>query len=68
MSLVSPIDYIEWVLVSSRASLTAEYDTSPTQDPEPSQPSLRHTEFEPEPTADDEPEPRATEPRIATEP
>ncbi|KAL0166035.1 hypothetical protein M9458_037879, partial [Cirrhinus mrigala] len=61
-------DYIVWVLVSSRSSLTTEYDTSPTQDPEPSQPSPRHTEFEPEPTADDEPEPRATEQRIATEP
>ncbi|KAL0194994.1 hypothetical protein M9458_008566 [Cirrhinus mrigala] len=61
-------DYIVWVLVSSRSSLTTEYDTSPTQDPEPSQPSPRHAEFEPEPTADDEPEPRATEQRIATEP
>ncbi|KAI2658616.1 Zinc metalloprotease ZmpB [Labeo rohita] len=61
-------DYIEWVLVSCRASLTAEDDTSPTQDPEPSQPASRHAEFEPEPTADDEPEPRATEPEIATEP
>ncbi|KAI2659045.1 Threonylcarbamoyl-AMP synthase [Labeo rohita] len=55
-------DYIEWVLVSCRSSLTAEDDTSPTQDPEPSQPAPRHAEFEPEPTADDEPEPRATEP------
>ncbi|KAL0150683.1 hypothetical protein M9458_053987 [Cirrhinus mrigala] len=54
-------DYIE-------SSLTAEDDTSPTQDPEPSQPASRHAEFEPEPTADDEPEPRATEPKIATEP
>ncbi|KAL0150955.1 hypothetical protein M9458_053742 [Cirrhinus mrigala] len=61
-------DYIEWVLVSYRSSLTAEDDTSPTQDPEPSQPASRHAEFEPEPTADDEPEPRATEPKIATEP
>ncbi|KAL0198942.1 hypothetical protein M9458_007482 [Cirrhinus mrigala] len=61
-------DYIEWVLVSCRSSLTAEDDTSPTQDPEPSQPASRHAEFEPEPTADDEPEPRATEPKIATEP
>ncbi|KAI2645128.1 Zinc metalloprotease ZmpB [Labeo rohita] len=58
----------EWVLVSCRASLTAEDDTSPTQDPEPSQPASRHAEFEPEPTVDDEPEPRATEPEIATEP
>ncbi|KAI2655859.1 Opioid growth factor receptor [Labeo rohita] len=61
-------DYIEWVLVSCRSSLTAEDDTSPTQDPEPSQPAPRHAEFEPEPTADDEPEPRATELKIASEP
>ncbi|KAL0199043.1 hypothetical protein M9458_007583 [Cirrhinus mrigala] len=54
-------DYME-------SSLTAEDDTSPTQDPEPSQPAPRHAEFEPEPTADDEPEPRATELKIATEP
>ncbi|KAI2646278.1 Streptococcal surface protein A [Labeo rohita] len=45
-----------------------EKDVSPTQDPEPSQPTPRHAEFEPEPTADDEPEPRATELKIATEP
>ncbi|KAI2644640.1 Threonylcarbamoyl-AMP synthase [Labeo rohita] len=49
-------DYIEWVLVSCRSSLTVD-DTSPTQDPEPSQPAPRHAEFEPEPTAADEPEP-----------
>ncbi|KAL0189499.1 hypothetical protein M9458_016598, partial [Cirrhinus mrigala] len=61
-------DYIVWVLVSSRSLLTTKYDTSPTQDPEHSQPSPRHAEFEPEPTADEEPEPRATEQRIATEP
>ncbi|KAI2645558.1 Opioid growth factor receptor [Labeo rohita] len=61
-------NYIEWVLVSCRSSLTTEDDTSPTQDPEPSQPAPRHAEFEPEPTADDEPEPRATESKIATEP
>ncbi|KAI2663047.1 Repellent protein 1 [Labeo rohita] len=61
-------DYMEWVLVSCRSSLTAGDDTSPTQDPEPSQPAPRHAEFEPEPTADDEPEPRATELKIATEP
>ncbi|KAI2644778.1 hypothetical protein H4Q32_026653 [Labeo rohita] len=66
--LESFADYIEWVLVSCRSSLTAEDDTSPTQDPEPSQPAPRHAEFEPEPTADDEPEPRATESKIATEP
>ncbi|KAL0194920.1 hypothetical protein M9458_008492, partial [Cirrhinus mrigala] len=50
------------------SSLAAEDDTSPTQDPEPSLPASRHAEFEPEPTADDEPEPRATESEIATEP
>ncbi|KAI2645401.1 Zinc metalloprotease ZmpB [Labeo rohita] len=64
-------DYIEWVLASCRSSWTVgivEKDVSPTQDPEPSQPSPRHAEYEPEPTADDEPEPRATEQRIATEP
>ncbi|KAL0199212.1 hypothetical protein M9458_007752, partial [Cirrhinus mrigala] len=64
-------DYIEWVLASCGSSWTVdivEKDVSPTQDPEPSQPSPRHAEFEPEPTADDEPEPRATEQRIATEP
>ncbi|KAI2646737.1 putative RNA-directed DNA polymerase from transposon BS [Labeo rohita] len=59
-------DYIEWVLVSSRSSLTAEDDTSPTQDPEPSQPASRHAAYEPEPTADEEPEPRATEPEPYT--
>ncbi|KAI2644822.1 Threonylcarbamoyl-AMP synthase [Labeo rohita] len=32
-------NYIEWVLVSSRSSLAAEDDTSPTQDPEPSLPA-----------------------------
>ncbi|KAI2668447.1 Titin [Labeo rohita] len=64
----SIVDYIEWVLVSSRSLLAAEDETSPTQDPEPSLPASRHAEFEPEPTADDEPEPRATEPEIATVP
>ncbi|KAI2668955.1 Accumulation-associated protein [Labeo rohita] len=64
-------DYIEWVLASCGSSWTVdivEKDVSPTQDPEPSQPAPRHAEFEPEPTADDEPEPRATELKIATEP
>ncbi|KAI2648546.1 Collagen alpha-5(VI) chain [Labeo rohita] len=64
-------DYIEWVLASCRSSWTVgivEKDVSPTQDPELSQPSPRHAEYEPEPTADDKPEPRATEQRIATEP
>ncbi|KAI2659445.1 Titin [Labeo rohita] len=64
-------DYIEWVLASCGSSWTIDFvkeDVSPTLDPEPSQPSPRHAEFEPEPTADDEPEPRATEQRIATEP
>ncbi|KAL0190994.1 hypothetical protein M9458_013692 [Cirrhinus mrigala] len=64
-------DYIEWVLASCGSSWTVdivEKDISPTQDPEPSQPAPRHAEFEPEPTADDEPEPRVTELKIATEP
>ncbi|KAI2645723.1 Nucleolar protein 9 [Labeo rohita] len=36
--------YIEWVLVSSRSSWTTEDDTSPSPDPEPSQPSPRFAE------------------------
>ncbi|KAL0156874.1 hypothetical protein M9458_048120, partial [Cirrhinus mrigala] len=55
--------YIEWVLVSRNSPLTvdfAEDNTSPTLDPEPSQPSPRFTKHEPEPTADGEPEPSAT--------
>ncbi|KAI2650829.1 Translation initiation factor IF-2 [Labeo rohita] len=55
-------------IATKASSLTTEDDTSPTQDPEPSLPASQHAEFEPEPTADDEPEPRATEPKIATEP
>ncbi|KAI2650613.1 FMRFamide-related peptides type HF-4 [Labeo rohita] len=47
--------------IATKAQLSGE-------DPEPSQPAPRHAEFEPEPTADDEPEPRATESKIATEP
>ncbi|KAI2654645.1 Zinc metalloprotease ZmpB [Labeo rohita] len=64
-------EYIEWVLASCGSSWTIdikEEDVIPTLDPEPSQPAPRHAEFEPEPTADDEPEPRATELKIATEP
>ncbi|KAL0163502.1 hypothetical protein M9458_039255, partial [Cirrhinus mrigala] len=62
-------DYIEWVLASCGSSWTIDFvkeDVSPTQDPEPSQPSPRHAEYEPEPTADEEPEPRATEPEPDT--
>ncbi|KAI2666535.1 Chromatin-remodeling ATPase INO80 [Labeo rohita] len=67
---------VEWVLVSSRSLWTVEDDTSPTPDPESSQPSPRFTEHEPEPTVDEEPEPSvtesspcgATELRIAQEP
>ncbi|KAL0190472.1 hypothetical protein M9458_013170, partial [Cirrhinus mrigala] len=62
-------DYIEWVLASCGSSWTIDFvkeDVSPTQDPEPSQPSPRHVEYEPEPTADEEPEPRATEPEPDT--
>ncbi|KAL0179776.1 hypothetical protein M9458_025218 [Cirrhinus mrigala] len=64
-------DYIEWVLASCGSSWTVdivEKDVSPTQDPEPSQPAPQHADYEPEPTADDEPEARATESKIATEP
>ncbi|KAL0191964.1 hypothetical protein M9458_010260, partial [Cirrhinus mrigala] len=62
-------DYIEWVLASCGSSWTIDFVkeyVSPTQDPEPSQPSPRHVEYEPEPTADKEPEPRATEPEPDT--
>ncbi|KAL0192237.1 hypothetical protein M9458_010533, partial [Cirrhinus mrigala] len=65
----SLLDYIEWVLASCGSSWTIDFvkeDVSPTQDPEPSQPSPRHVEYEPEPTADKEPEPRATEPEPDT--
>ncbi|KAI2655544.1 Repellent protein 1 [Labeo rohita] len=54
--------YVEWVLVSCRSSLTVDFandDTSPTLDPESSQPSPRSTERKPEPTADEEPKPNA---------
>ncbi|KAL0186749.1 hypothetical protein M9458_018419 [Cirrhinus mrigala] len=56
--------FVEWVLVSYQSSLTVDFaddDTSPTPDPEPSQPSPRFTEHEPEPTADREPEPSTTD-------
>ncbi|XP_073687900.1 uncharacterized protein [Garra rufa] len=58
-------DFIEWVLASCQSSWTVgvvEEDVSPTHDPEPSQPSPRQAELQPEPTADGVPEPRATEP------
>ncbi|KAI2660342.1 RNA-directed DNA polymerase from mobile element jockey [Labeo rohita] len=61
--------FYRWVLASCGSSWTVdivEKDVSPTQDPEPSQPSPRHAEYEPEPTADEEPEPRATEPEPDT--
>ncbi|KAL0168097.1 hypothetical protein M9458_036319, partial [Cirrhinus mrigala] len=53
--------YVEWVLVSFNSPLTVvfvEDDTSPTLDPELSQPSLRFAEHEPEPTVTDEPSPK----------
>ncbi|KAI2650713.1 Protein PHOTOPERIOD-INDEPENDENT EARLY FLOWERING 1 [Labeo rohita] len=56
--------YVEWVLVSCNSSLTMDFaddDTSPTLDPEPSQPSPQFAEHEPEPTVDREPEPSVTE-------
>ncbi len=51
--------FIEWVLVSCKAKLTvdiADDDTSPTLNPEPSQPPPYGAEL-PEHTADGEPEP-----------
>ncbi|KAL0168623.1 hypothetical protein M9458_036845, partial [Cirrhinus mrigala] len=69
----SLVAYVEWVLVSCNSTLTVDFvddDTSPTLDPEPSQPSPRFVEREPEPTADGEPEPSVTEepsPKGATE-
>ncbi|KAL0177682.1 hypothetical protein M9458_026576, partial [Cirrhinus mrigala] len=54
--------YVEWV--SCNSSLTMDFaddDTSPTLDPEPSQPSPQFAEHEPEHTADGEPEPSATD-------
>ncbi|KAL0185799.1 hypothetical protein M9458_017469, partial [Cirrhinus mrigala] len=56
--------FVEWVLVSCQSPLTVDFvddGTSPTPDIEPSQPSPRFTEHEPEPTADGEPEPSATD-------
>uniref|UniRef100_A0A672PX96 Uncharacterized protein n=1 Tax=Sinocyclocheilus grahami TaxID=75366 RepID=A0A672PX96_SINGR len=49
--------FIEWVLVSCKSHLTVDIadNTSPTQDPEPSPPSPRGTEHQPEPTDDGEP-------------
>ncbi len=69
--------FIEWVLVSCKAKLTvdiADDDTSPTLDPEPSQPPPYGAELqmemdEPEPAAVVEPSPSgATELTIAPEP
>ncbi len=70
--------FIEWVLVSYKSPLTVDIaDTSPTTDPEPSQPSPHCVEPKLELTADGEPEPtatyepshgRATELTIAPEP
>ncbi|KAL0198143.1 hypothetical protein M9458_006683, partial [Cirrhinus mrigala] len=57
--------YIEWMRVSCNSSGNVDImdnDTSHTQDPEPSQPPPRFVKHKPEPTADGEPEPNATEP------
>ncbi len=54
--------FIEWVLVSCKSKLTvdiADNDTSPTRDPEPSQPPPHSAELF-VPTADREPEPAAS--------
>ncbi len=71
--------FVEWVLVSCKSHLTvdiADNDTSPTRDPEPSQPPPHSAELfvpttdrEPEPAASVEPSPPgATELTIAPEP
>lgn len=53
--------YVEWVLVQCDSLLTAcpneEDISSPTPDPEPSQPSAMPAAKQPEPTTDSEPEP-----------
>ncbi len=65
-------NFVEWVLERNGLYFsicpTEEVISSPTHEPETSQPSSRCTELLPEPTADGEPEPAATEPIIATEP
>ncbi|XP_073676889.1 uncharacterized protein [Garra rufa] len=58
-------DYIEWVLASCGSTWTigiVKEDVSPTHDPESSQTSPQHAEYEPERTANEGLEPRATEP------
>ncbi|KAL0201260.1 hypothetical protein M9458_004447, partial [Cirrhinus mrigala] len=55
--------FVEWTLARNKLSFSVcsmENLASATPDPEPSLPASRHAEFEPEP--------RATEPEIATEP
>ncbi|KAL1276737.1 hypothetical protein QQF64_036360 [Cirrhinus molitorella] len=65
--------YVEWTLERNGSSLTIrpeENCASATPDPEPSPPSPRCAEPQPESTADGEPEPKATDepsPRSATE-
>ncbi|KAL1249397.1 hypothetical protein QQF64_020402 [Cirrhinus molitorella] len=65
--------FVEWTLARNRSSLTIRPEenlASATPDPEPSPPSPRCVEQQPEPTADGEPEPHATDepsPRSATE-
>ncbi|KAL0159349.1 hypothetical protein M9458_043074, partial [Cirrhinus mrigala] len=60
--------YIEWVLVSCKSLLTADFadDTNPSLDPVPSPPSPRSMEHQPEPTGDRRA--IATELRIDPEP
>ncbi len=64
--------FVEWVLERNGLYFSicpaVEDISSPTQEPETSQPSFCCTELLPEPTTDGEPEPATTEPIIATEP
>ncbi|KAL0195364.1 hypothetical protein M9458_008936, partial [Cirrhinus mrigala] len=58
------VAFVEWVLVSNimpyTIGPTKERLTSPTSDPEPSPPSTRFVELQPEPTTDEGPQPIAT--------
>ncbi|XP_058617738.1 uncharacterized protein LOC131531178 [Onychostoma macrolepis] len=65
--------FVEWVLIHNESAFTIDpveddIATGPTPPlPETSQPSPRSTEILPEPTADGEPEPAATEPLPSTD-
>lgn len=64
--------FVEWVLVSCNLTFTIgpveEGFTSPTLDPEPSQPSPHCVECQPKPAVTDEPSPRVAELRMTPEP